>query len=758
MAGKGIKIPLNIPGLRQAKEDLKELNKQFEAAKKRGDDQATKKLAKEYNDLSKAIDKTTGELLEMNKAGQLVGTKFDDLNEVLFDTQQEILPLTSQIGEMEDRMYQLAAAGDTTSDEFKALQGETVRLRKVIRDTDKGVDLLAENQGLSVFAEGWSQVGQSILSLNFEQAALDADRLKGSVGNLGKIGANSIKALTKTVGTLAKTFIQFGLALLTNPLFLLIAAITAIIAAVIWLANKLGLLTAIFDAMSAVLDGVIAGFKALTDWIGITDYAGEEAARNEAKRVAESLENIRKKREALTESYNSEQKAIDRQIKLRKIEGKDFDDLTEKKIQGTIDYKKEMMLSFQEELKALQSLNLERQKSLILVAANKAQIEQINQQLKALDDEVLDAQVELAENERTQMDSRREAWAKYKEERLNALRLIQDLEIELLGEGTEREIAAMNLKYDRLIEDTLASETLIQEEKEKIAKYYESLRAVEEGKILQKQIDEQAKKDAKLAELRDKANNEFLAEEEELSEIIRQAKLSETQLEIEAIEDKYFNLIERARQHGLDTIELEKQKNAELAAIDKKRTDEQLANEKAVQDAKFQLANDALSLVSAATELFGKKNEKNAKRAFEVNKAAQIAQAVISTYQGANAIFASAAANPASVLFPAQPFLTAGIAVANGLVNVAKIAQTKFEGGNTPSAGGASAPSIGGGASVSSSTPSFNLFGQGNNLDEAKSAESKDLTQQIQVKAVVSETEVTNTQQKVNNIKQSAEL
>jgi len=101
-------------------------------------------------------------------------------------------------------------------------------------------------------------------------------------------------------------------------------------------------------------------------------------------------------------------------------------------------------------------------------------------------------------------------------------------------------------------------------------------------------------------------------------------------------------------------------------------------------------------------------NNKKAKRAFEIQKAANIAQALISTYQGANAIFASAAANPATVLFPAQPFIAAGLAVAGGLANVASISRQKFEGASLGGGGDTGAPDLTGGETVA---PSFNVVG-----------------------------------------------
>jgi chromosome segregation ATPase len=136
--GKGVNIPLTISGLKQAKEDLAKLNDELESLDKESDDyiKKSKQLskawneqseAKAWNEQSEAIDKTTEELIELNKAGKLVGTKFDDLNETLFNAKEEVLPLTSAIGEMEDRLYALAKSGDTSSAEFKALQSEIVK-------------------------------------------------------------------------------------------------------------------------------------------------------------------------------------------------------------------------------------------------------------------------------------------------------------------------------------------------------------------------------------------------------------------------------------------------------------------------------------------------------------------------------------------------------------------------------------------------------------------------------------------------------
>jgi hypothetical protein len=137
----------------------------------------------------------------------------------------------------------------------------------------------------------------------------------------------------------------------------------------------------------------------------------------------------------------------------------------------------------------------------------------------------------------------------------------------------------------------------------------------------------------------------------------------------------------------------------------KKKDEEEAERKKKQQDSSIELALSGLSAISSLTELFGKKGEKAAKKAFQVNKAAQIAQATINTYQSATGAYASqmALATPDA---PIRAAVAAGIAIATGLANVAKIASQKFEGGS--SGGGSSAPSAAGGGVM---TPNFNVIG-----------------------------------------------
>jgi hypothetical protein len=138
------------------------------------------------------------------------------------------------------------------------------------------------------------------------------------------------------------------------------------------------------------------------------------------------------------------------------------------------------------------------------------------------------------------------------------------------------------------------------------------------------------------------------------------------------------------QKYSEDTTAIEQQ------ILDKKRAirDQDLAEEKAKADkekeittAKYQAINDSLNTISELYTAFASQNEEDQKKAFEVNKAAQIAQAIVNTYQGVTAALASVP------LFPGQQFVNAGLALAAGLSAVKRISDTKFQSKNAQGGG-----------------------------------------------------------------------
>ena len=213
---------------------------------------------------------------------------------------------------------------------------------------------------------------------------------------------------------------------------------------------------------------------------------------------------------------------------------------------------------------------------------------------------------------------------------------------------------------------------------------------------------------------RTKAHQELL---EERAEQARE-RYEQVTKELEEIRDKELKPVElekiKVRQEGLKTLQgsLNKEAMMKQQAADLELLQLQVKAQRArkieeqSQSFKVKAVQDGLSAIASITELFGKKSEKAAKRAFQVQKAANMASALISTYQNATAAYASQFTPIPTPDSPVRGGIAAGIAVATGLANVAKIAQQKFE---SPSAGGGGG--VNGGTSGGVMTPNFNVVG-----------------------------------------------
>jgi hypothetical protein len=153
-------------------------------------------------------------------------------------------------------------------------------------------------------------------------------------------------------------------------------------------------------------------------------------------------------------------------------------------------------------------------------------------------------------------------------------------------------------------------------------------------------------------------------------------------------------------------------------AADKKEAADELAAEKEkerlekIADFKEKSIADSFALISNLTDLFNNGSEKSAKKAFQINKANSLAQAIVSTYQNATKAYGSQLiiGDPSSVV---RAQIAGGLALAGGLANIAKISKTQFNsssagGGGGGTGGGGSLGGGGGGGSMTSVTPAFN--------------------------------------------------
>jgi hypothetical protein len=242
---------------------------------------------------------------------------------------------------------------------------------------------------------------------------------------------------------------------------------------------------------------------------------------------------------------------------------------------------------------------------------------------------------------------------------------------------------------------------------------------------LQREADELLKarteSEITLAIEREKASAEFITNEEKKLEKLIEIANTERELQLSRLQEQ-IDLHKEGTQARLDAeiayneqkqaldIQLEQYENQlsqKRIETSKDVNDKIKASDKELREAQINMAQTGLSIIADLAETFGQKNEESAKKAFKVSKAANLAQAVISTYVAVNAAL-TAGGNPAKLATGAQ-FIEAGVALATGLASVAKIAKTKFEGGTNPSDGGGGGG--GGLGSIGSMSPSFNVVG-----------------------------------------------
>ena len=312
---------------------------------------------------------------------------------------------------------------------------------------------------------------------------------------------------------------------------------------------------------------------------------------------------------------------------------------------------------------------------------------------------------------------------------------------------TEQQIKEINTKA---VEDTKAVSVQITAiETDKNAKILASAQLVRDTKLSNLTFELERFKGDKDEEIR--LNNEFLAQQLTALEAQRLAEISALNLskeEIAAIEEKF-------RQAKITAEEATAKKISDIEAEAQAKTLKNI-NEG------FDTAKEALGAISSIQEITTRNKLKNVKKGskeeeailkqqFEQQKKMNLAMAAIN---GAQAILA----------ILSVPDFTLGIAsgiriaasIAATAASISAISSTSFEGGGSvPTSPDAGTPPSNTGQMA---TP--NLFGSNNNANNVggENQNSNSSTPNFTVTAVVSETEMTNVQNRVNRIQQNAEL
>ena len=641
------------------------------------------------------IDTTESEqnLKELNTQINATSTAIDNSAqsfENVAAAEQDVTASSKSLkAQLKDLQAQLAAT-DPDSAKYRELAAAAGELKDKIQDAAQAVGTQAggafERVGGSL-----GLVTSRIANLDFQGAAEGAKQL---AVNIGQVKPGDIANGIKSIGS---AFASVGKALLTNPIFLIGAAIAA---AIVYADELLSLIDGVTDAEQEALDAQkerAALAKEQVDAIGAQEESLKRQGLTE-KQITDlklkALDTAILEQKVVVETSKTQAKA---QIEAAQ---RNFDYLKGFLDFVTLPQKKlvEFFLNFYNgAVDLINKLGFSIEK--VDVTSILSNFDKVKETIAK----------QLFDPEETKKQG--EATIKEAEKTLVTLTNQRDgiLNAQEAKEKAAREKAASDAKaaQEKAAADRLKAEQEVSDLVNQL--YEENLKEFEDA--------EKAKTAAAEAEAekRKKAEEDYNTAIAALRAEQDAANLTQDQKEIIAIDNKYLDLREKAIAAGKSTVEIDAAYKAALEQQEKDSAERRKANEVAVQDAKLQATSDALGAINGLVGAFAKGDEKRAKAAFKIQKAVSIAQATVDTYKGANAIFASAAANPATVLFPAQPFIAAGVAIASGLANVATIAQQQFQGSGQPGGGGnndsvPNLPEGGGGSQPAQFNPLTNLF------------------------------------------------
>ena len=710
-----------------------------------------------------------------------------------------------------------AIAEATDPEDIARLSQRAGELKDQLADANEAVNTFATGSKFEQVSNGLGGIKDSLMSLDFDEAAQKSKVFAKSLGNIDpKAIGGAFKSLTSVITTVGGAFVSLGATILANPIFLLVAVIVAIVAAILIFLHKIGVLQKVLDFLMIPINALIDGLKALGDYLGLTSYAADENAEKMAKANEKTSESSKKRADTISESY-------DQEIAMAKIAGKDT---TQLELDKSRALEKESIKRKAAAKKALEAMrHQEGEEATKKRAELRKQIEDenkiirggVNDRKRIKAQELADekeaekkagdeaaaaaekAREKAKQNAKNRLDNARtlrdfelsqikdanarevaivnEKYARLMNDlkndanktaeekaKFNAMYLTQqqqeldklaadktkteqdnlkkgndliaDLQLQLMEEGTEKELAMTKAKYDKLRAQTLADTTLTEEQKKTLTQLYNE----------QEEAENQKRADAKLKQ------------QDALAKTLADAALEEDQKKLQALQEKYdteYKLAEgnAALQLALfNKLEKDKEQVVKDAALAK------IESDKKERDARLQIASDIANGINTVGAAFIKDQKKLEK----FNKANALIQIGIDSAKAISSLVAASQANP---LNPPTAG-AAGIAqFATGIIqiatNIAKAKQILTSGGTPTSGGGGGGGDTGGGsegANVAQSVPqAAQLFGSAN-AGGTMSAGGTTNESSMTVTAVVSETQVTNVQNKINKINKNAEL
>ena len=764
---------------RKTDKDLKDIKKDIDAigksAKKNLSGENAKKLNKELDKTAQAAKNTKTRLRELE----------DELADIGDVNSPQFQKLAKEAGKLRDQMNNAKAAVRSMSADFPGLQVGTQAFQAIGGAAQGAMGAAAlfgsENEEVTKSIQQLMAVTSIMNSVNTVSNALGDETALGLKARVFWSKLQRKENQKITLGTIKQTVAQGGLnaaqtigatgmkilnaVMALNPVFLLITAFAALAAGIAWWASRTEDAAAENEKLNASFDRSLNKMKSRAEWEKIRSderlrEISAETSKAIALRKAEQDEELAtlvdgtNKKKALQKQFSDElnklqfeankenitQRAV--QARNEEIARKEEIALNKSSIKTKIriyraavkNEQLEKATEIREEREALQQRNKDLIKLNQEYHTQKQELESEGHQLLA-DQRSRDAEAEARSyNERVQR------YKAYKQLVADTEKLIKDKENALIEDDIERQEAIALTKRDRDLEAVKGSKEQQAELKLLIeAEYQAKLKVIHEKEEKQTETHED-----KLRDIKQKAADDWAMEAETIQEIATRAGMEARELELRDLDEHYFELLNKAEQHGIDTTALKEKYAKETAKINKDYQEEETAGEDELLEKKFDLVQQSFSAIGGLAAAFAGESEAEQRRAFKIQKAASLGEAITNTALGVT--MALTTANP----IPGGKLIEAGLAAATGAASIATIAKTKFGGGSSTTPTVAAPPSSSG-----SNVANFNVVG---NTGVNQLAETLGGQQQQPIQAYVVGSEVTTQQGLDMSIVQTATL
>jgi len=530
---------------------------------------------------------------------------------------------------------------DQTSEEFKKASARAAELKDSISDLSAEINANAGNafEGVS---NNISLFGSRLMSLD----------LKGAGQALTAVGAASkkigFKEMATELGGLTKGIVSLGKALLTNPLFLLGSVIAMIVTNFDSLAKSGGAIGKILTYIGDIIDTAVKKFTDLTDAIGLTSVAAQKEAEKAAQAQADAAKFIDNRISEYDKKFADRKKKIleDYSGNISKA-WKAEKEWAERNLENS----KKVIKGLEETYNAQGYLDNAQTGSLRL---KKAEVEGLTKYIK-------DFSKEAADYSKAQADEAKKAQdEKEKILEANAIQAAKELKIE---QDNEKQ---------RLAEEQKAAQLRYEEQQKELARAEEQFQELQR---LQSTAQENEINEAVLA-----------------AEKLQELAVGNGELELAIQEDLKTKIAEINKKYS----------DAEIEAA-KKTEEEKLAAQQASQDLRLKQLSESFAALGALNDAFTKRGQEQSRKQFQIQKALNLASAVVDTYGGINR-----ALNDKTMPSTTARIIQASIVGAMGLANVIKISKTEY--GNASAPSGTSMSTSGGGGGTEAPSPANFAF------------------------------------------------